>query len=179
MGARWFTLQEKSLKSLLQYVKRKIRQFHSLSLMKKVLYKHRSSTKCTVQFYNTVIYNLRHCWAAQTRSSSSLSLREFPFLPTHRALLNPRLRLEPFHDAVHVERVAALAPNEGTIVAGRFTFAAARVERHTAYAARIVVRYPLPMSHCLKIFNATSKKYAQFSHQIHRASHSSVSLQQL
>ena len=41
---------------------------------------------------------------------------ELPLLPAHRARLLGRLRVEPLHDAVDVEAVGALTPDQRAVV---------------------------------------------------------------
>ena len=83
------------------------------------------------------------CLETDTWSESS-SFLKLPLLSTHRALLIHLLAVEPFHDAVDVETVGALAPNEGAVIAGEFAVWAATVKGHTTNAAIVIVRHPLP-----------------------------------
>lgn len=46
------------------------------------------------------------------------SLLELPLLPAHGAVLLDLLRVQPLEDAVHVEAVRALAPNQRAVVTG-------------------------------------------------------------
>lgn len=45
-----------------------------------------------------------------------VSFLKLPLLSTHRALLLHLLRVQPLEDAVHVEAVGALAPDQGAVI---------------------------------------------------------------
>lgn len=53
--------------------------------------------------------------------SSTASLFKLPFLSAHGALLLHLLGVQPFQDAVHVEAVGALAPDQRAVVPRHFT----------------------------------------------------------
>ena len=74
-------------------------------------------------------------------------LFELPILPAHGALLIHLLTVEPLHDAMYMEAVGALAPDERTVVTGKFTVGTATVEGHAANAAVIVISDPFPHRH--------------------------------
>lgn len=78
------------------------------------------------------------------------SLLKLPLLPTHRTLLH-RLRIKPLHNTVNMKAMRALPPNEWAIISGQLTIRAARLERHSTYAARIIVSDPAPNSHCMPV----------------------------
>lgn len=77
------------------------------------------------------------------RPSLLLLVVEFPRLATHRALL-VGLRVEPLHDAVHVEAVRAGPPDERTIVPGQRTIRTAALEGHPTDTAVVIVGEPFP-----------------------------------
>lgn len=80
-------------------------------------------------------------------SSRKASFLELPLLPAHRALLIHLLTIEPLHDAMNVEAVGALTPDERAVIAGKFTIRTAAVEGHATNSAVVVVRNPLPHRH--------------------------------
>lgn len=55
------------------------------------------------------------------QASSTASLFKLPFLSAHGALLLHLLGVQPFQDAVHVEAVGALAPDQRAVVPRHFT----------------------------------------------------------
>merc|ERR1712180_306048 len=71
-------------------------------------------------------------------------LLELPILPAHGTLLIHLLTVEPLHDAVYMEAVGALAPDERTVVTGKFTVGTVTVEGHATNAAVIVISNPFP-----------------------------------
>ena len=75
------------------------------------------------------------------------SLFELPLLPAHGALVLGLLGAQPLHDAVDVEAVAALPPDQRTVVTRELAVGAATVERDAADAAGVVVGGPLPDGH--------------------------------
>ena len=78
------------------------------------------------------------------------SCSNLPDLSAHGALLpDVLLRLEPAHDALHVEGVATGAPQRRAVIAGVLDAWAARLERHAANAAHILVNLPLPHCHAV------------------------------
>lgn len=52
---------------------------------------------------------------------STGSLFKLPLLSAHGALLLDLLRVQPFQDAVHVETVGALTPDQRAVIPRHFT----------------------------------------------------------
>lgn len=71
-----------------------------------------------------------------------MSLFELPFLAAHWALLLHLLGVEPLEDAVHMETVGALSPNQWAVITRHLTVRAAAVERHSANTAVLVISDP-------------------------------------
>ena len=78
---------------------------------------------------------------------------ELPLPSAHGAELCRRLGVHPLEYAVKMEGVVAGAPDERTIVPGELAVGAAAVERHPAYATRLVLRIPRPRSHRVPLEN--------------------------
>jgi len=64
------------------------------------------------------------------------------------------MRGQPFGDAMQMKAMLALAPNDGTIVAGDFTVRAAGMERHPANSTIVVVRVPTPNADGVPLLDA-------------------------
>lgn len=76
--------------------------------------------------------------------SSGLFIIELPRLTAHRAELLIQLRVEPLNDAVDVENVLAVAPNEWAVVTRQGAVGTAGFEGHSADTAVVVVSNPSP-----------------------------------
>ncbi|KAG2946341.1 hypothetical protein PC117_g7710 [Phytophthora cactorum] len=75
---------------------------------------------------------------------------ELPVLATHGAVLAHGLqRLEPLHEAVHVEGVVTRAPHWRTAIARHGAVRTARLECIAADAAALLVHAPLPRRHAM------------------------------
>lgn len=82
------------------------------------------------------------------------SLPELPRLATQRAfLLDILLGLQPPHDALHVEGVAARAPQRRTVVARVFDIRWACLKRSSANATHVLVNFPFPDGNCVPSFD--------------------------
>lgn len=57
------------------------------------------------------------------------------------------LRVQPLHNAVHVETMRTDTPNDWTVVSGKVAVRTAVLEVHSADAAVVVVGQPTPGSH--------------------------------
>lgn len=77
---------------------------------------------------------------------------ELPVLATHGAQLCMGLRVEPLHDAVHMEAMRADTPDNGTIISGKGALGAAVLKVHPADSAVVVVGQPAPGSHSCPIW---------------------------
>lgn len=97
----------------------------------------------------TQLQSSLHPVLAAGRQCAGHSFLELPFLATHGAVLLHLLRIQPLEDAVHVEAVGALAPDQRTIVTWHLTVGAAAVEGHPADAAVLVVGHPEPGGHAV------------------------------
>ena len=64
-----------------------------------------------------ILFSARHCHS----DAWAQSFLKLPFLPAHWTLLLDLLRVEPFEDAMHMETVGALAPDQWTIVPRNLT----------------------------------------------------------
>lgn len=75
------------------------------------------------------------------------SFLELPLLPTHGAGLVDLLGVQPLHDAVDVEAVGTLAPDQGAVITRHLAVGAASVEVHPANAAVVIICHPPPGCH--------------------------------
>lgn len=62
------------------------------------------------------------CEASSNSSTSARSFFELPLLPAHRTLLLDLLRVQPLQNAVHVETVGALTPDQWAVIPRHFTY---------------------------------------------------------
>lgn len=76
--------------------------------------------------------------------SSSLFIIEFPRLTAHWAKLLIQLRVEPLDNAVDVENVLAVAPDEWAVVTRQRAVRTAGFKGHSADTTVIVVSNPSP-----------------------------------
>lgn len=83
----------------------------------------------------------------QVISNTSCSFFKLPLLSAHGALLLDLLRVQPFQDAVHVETMGALTPDQRAVVSGDFTVWTAAVKRHPADPTVLIVGHPQPGRH--------------------------------
>lgn len=79
-----------------------------------------------------------------TFKSSSLFVIEFPRLTAHWAELLIQLRVEPLDDAMDVENVLAVTPDEWAVVARQRAVGTAGFKGHSADTAVVVVSNPSP-----------------------------------
>lgn len=68
-----------------------------------------------------------------------VSLFELPLLPAHGALLLDLLRVQPLQDAVHVEAVRALTPDQRAVVSRDFTCTWKAERQHDVVKASVSV----------------------------------------
>lgn len=81
------------------------------------------------------------------------SFFELPLLPTHGALLLDLLGVEPFEDAVHVEAVGALAPDQWAVISRNLTVWAAAIKRHSADPTVLIIGHPQPGCHAVPLLD--------------------------
>lgn len=83
--------------------------------------------------------------------SCRLTLFKLPLLPAHGALLLHLLRVQPLQDAVHVEAVWALTPDQWAVISRNFTVWTAAIKRSSADAAVLIVGHPEPWCHTVPL----------------------------
>lgn len=74
-------------------------------------------------------------------------LLKLPLLSAHGALLVELLGLEPLHDAVNVEAVRALTPDQRAVIPRQAAVRAAAIKGHAADPTAIVICHPAPSGH--------------------------------
>lgn len=79
---------------------------------------------------------------------SLVQLGELPLGSAHRTQLVDVLRVQPFHDAVNVEAVRTLAPDQRAVVSGHFALRTATVERTSADSTVVIVVTVDPLPEC-------------------------------
>lgn len=72
------------------------------------------------------------------------SFFELPLLSAHGALLLDLLRVQPLQDAVHVETMGALTPDQRAVISRHFTVRAAAIKRHPADPTVLIIGHPEP-----------------------------------
>lgn len=81
------------------------------------------------------------------------SFLKLPLLSAHGAVLLYLLRVQPLQNAVHVEAVRALAPDQWAVVPRHLTVRAAAIESHPTDAAVLVISHPQPGCHSMPHLN--------------------------